>query len=344
MDAVLLKQKSADDSISDRADSVSFIIPALNEVAMLGRLLVSIERLKHVDSLQVVEIILVDAKSTDGTVELAKRYGCKVVSAKPGNVSRSRNLGARCAKGTVLAFVDADCELPSEWLLAVAAELQDNTVVAVGSAMAESALDATWVERAWFELAHRDSPVAAASDIVWLASFNLVVRSGAFEKAGGFDEQLITCEDVEFSYRIGKLGRLRKLNQCRVIHHGESKSLKEFYRREAWRSRGSFGILRTHWKKPRELVGFFLPFFVSVSILAGFLVGIAGLVVQGQAGKLWVTLFAPVLGFLPVLVLVLRKRVRIEMIAQCWFLLSVYYFARLIGIVRPFPRLERAAG
>lgn len=40
-----------------------------------------------------IEIIIVDEHSTDDTVEIAKKYGCKVVYENIGTIGGARNMG-----------------------------------------------------------------------------------------------------------------------------------------------------------------------------------------------------------------------------------------------------------
>ncbi len=330
-------------STSEKILSVSFIIPALNEATTLIRLLDSIALLKQSEDVRIHEVIVVDAKSSDGTAELAQSKGCKVISAEPGHVAISRNIGAAQATGNTFAFIDADCELPPNWLTAIAHELHHENNVAAGSRMAKSPHIAPWVEQAWYQLAHHHPADEPASNADWLATFNLAVKRTAFETTGGFDESLTTCEDVELGYRLSEVGELRSLNSCNVIHHGESKTISEFYRREAWRARGAFNILNKHWKKTRELISFLLPLgiigglFASVTLLllcviSTFTTSICNGTIVGVA------LF---IGPLPIMLLTLRRKVNWRWFAPCCFLMCVYFYARLQGTLRPFNRVER---
>lgn len=54
------------------------------------------------------QIVLVDTGSTDETLELAKRFGVKVVETKDGDFSEWRNLGAKSAKSDWLLYIDSD--------------------------------------------------------------------------------------------------------------------------------------------------------------------------------------------------------------------------------------------
>jgi len=94
---------------------LSIIIPTLNEEKYLPKLLESIKK-QSFDSAQDndYEIIVADAGSKDKTVEIAKKYNCKIV--KGGLPAEGRNAGAKVAKGDLLLFLDADLILPPGFL------------------------------------------------------------------------------------------------------------------------------------------------------------------------------------------------------------------------------------
>lgn len=321
---------------------VSFIIPTLNEERSLPNLLDSIKRLEQSSDIRILEIIVVDAKSTDSTQEVALAKGCIIIETQPGHVSISRNKGAAKASGNILAFVDADCELPRDWLLSIHQELQQESVTAVGSKMTENTQNTTWVERAWFELAHRQHTNTNASNVDWLATFNLAVKKTAFQKAGGFDESLMTCEDVEFGYRLSALGTLRRVDSLGVAHHGESKTIQEFYQREAWRARGSLGILAKHRNNPREIISFLMPIIITLGLTIFFTSFFYAALTSTTFKEIkFITLFGLAFGPLPIILLTLRRRVKITMFIPCGLLMCVYFYSRFQGTLRPFPRVER---
>lgn len=84
---------------------LSIIIPTLNEEKNIDRILEIIKGTSFSD----YEIIIADAGSTDGTVELAKDYGC--IITKGGLPAKGRNCGAEIAKGDILLFLDADLDI-----------------------------------------------------------------------------------------------------------------------------------------------------------------------------------------------------------------------------------------
>lgn len=54
------------------------------------------------------ELLIVDSKSTDKTVEIAKRYNAKVIEDTSDSFSQKRNKGAESAKSDWVLYVDAD--------------------------------------------------------------------------------------------------------------------------------------------------------------------------------------------------------------------------------------------
>ena len=97
---------------------LSIIIPTLNEERYLPLLLESIKKQDFKD----YEIVVADAGSKDKTVEIAKKYGCKVVSG--GLPAKGRNQGAKVAKGDLFLFLDAEAVLPEHFLKEVLSEFK----------------------------------------------------------------------------------------------------------------------------------------------------------------------------------------------------------------------------
>jgi rSAM/selenodomain-associated transferase 2/rSAM/selenodomain-associated transferase 1 len=102
---------------------LSIIIPALNEADSIESTLSHLER---VDNL---EIIVVDGGSTDGTVDLARSWGAKVIQTTAGKAIQM-NSGAAAATGKVLVFLHADTRMPKDFVLHIHSALNQKDVVA----------------------------------------------------------------------------------------------------------------------------------------------------------------------------------------------------------------------
>lgn len=97
---------------------LTIVIPAKNEAKMLPRLLKSLVRQDY-EGMAVTRVIVADAGSTDGTVEVALSFRdrLRVEVIEGGLPSVGRNAGARLATTPYLLFLDADVELSEPTLL-----------------------------------------------------------------------------------------------------------------------------------------------------------------------------------------------------------------------------------
>jgi glycosyltransferase involved in cell wall biosynthesis len=97
-------------------DRISVVIPVKNAGKEFGQLLSVVNNQK---GLKEVEVIVVDSGSNDGSVDIAKAYGAKVMEIPPEKFSHaySRNLGAEAASGKYLFFTTQDALPGSEYFL-----------------------------------------------------------------------------------------------------------------------------------------------------------------------------------------------------------------------------------
>ncbi|MCQ8185382.1 glycosyltransferase [Parvularcula maris] len=100
--------------------SVSIVFRALNEEKWFADALQACRDQDLSGSDIETEIILVDSGSTDGTLEIAERFGCRIVHIKKQDFTfgRSLNWGCEAATGEVLVFISAHC-IPAHprWLV-----------------------------------------------------------------------------------------------------------------------------------------------------------------------------------------------------------------------------------
>ncbi len=235
-----------------------------------------------------VEIVVIDNGSRDASAAVAQHAGARVVPAPSGRVSELRNLGAAAARADIVAFVDADHILAPGWIgAAVAGVHEDAAIGAVGS-LCRAPDDGTWVQRAYDRLRGQQ---IGRRPVDWLGAGNMVVRRAAFERVGGFDPSLETCEDVDLCKRLRAAGySLIADDRLINVHVGDPATLGALFRGELWRGRNNLPVTFRRPLALRELYSAVAP----VLQLAGLAVAAASL---WFAGTLWA--LAAVVALLP---------------------------------------------
>ena len=97
--------------------SISIVIPAYNEEKRLPATLVAVRDYLNRTPWTFAEVVVVDDGSRDGTVEVARAAGVRIVK-NPGNRGKGYSVkhGALEAKGDWVLFTDADLSAPIEEL------------------------------------------------------------------------------------------------------------------------------------------------------------------------------------------------------------------------------------
>jgi glycosyltransferase involved in cell wall biosynthesis len=210
--------------------SVSVIVPAHNEAAFIGRCIASIRGTRW--PAELLEIIVVDNRSTDRTAELARGAGARVIQQDSGRIGAIRNAGLKAAGGDVVAFVDGDCTVRETWLHAAVELLhQDARVGAVGGPCL-SPREGTWVERSLAPDRLDWNGVRPAES---LATSSFISRSALLKQVGMFNEHLLSGEDDEMSRRIREQGfLLYSASACHVVHYGYPASWLAVLGKQMW--------------------------------------------------------------------------------------------------------------
>jgi len=272
-------QDPGDDRNESRLPDISFVMPVRDDAARLKKCLESIRANDYPP--ERVEIVVVDNGSHDDSAAVAKRAGARVIDAPHEGVSEMRNIGAAAARAQILVFVDADHVLGAGWIRAAIEDLGDQTLVAAVGALCRAPDDGTWVQRAYDRLRGHQ---VGRQRVDWLGAGNMAVGRRAFERVGGFDRSLETCEDVDLCKRLRAegftlIGDDRLVN----IHLGDPATLGALFRGELWRGRGNVAVSFRPPVTFRELPSVMAPiiqlFGLALAALAFLMAGTNGLVI-----------------------------------------------------------------
>ena len=254
---------------------VIVVIPCLNERAHIRKSINAL--LNQKQGVLKGRIVVVDNGSTDGTMEIIKGFGdsIKLFSLPGVGISELRNHGAQTAESRWIAFVDADVEVLPSWLDAVERRIQilgqdsEGAANTIFGSVYEIPQDSTWVEKTWYgQLDARDK----FTEPRYLNAGNMIIHRSLFNRIGGFDKAYVTGEDVKLCADArAKGGKILQDRRISAVHHGYSKTLCAFFRREKWHGIGMEGSLLRPWKsKPLMLASYYLISLVFFAITCMF--------------------------------------------------------------------------
>lgn len=287
---------------------------------------------------ELIEIIVVDNESTDGSAAAARSYGAIVVKSPGDSVAAHRNRGARAALGSVIAFADSDHEIDRNWIETAVEVLSNGDVAATGAPYLTQP-SPNWVQQHYDGL--RTRPITR-EDVQWLGSGNFAVKRSAFEKVRGFDASLTACEDVDLCNRLRLAGhRIVADPNLRSIHFGDPKTLKALFFGELWRGRDNLRVTFSGPRTFRHLRSAIVP-IADLACLAGGL----GLLIAGYP---WAAVLLWALALIPAAIkatfMVKRQLNRgVTIAAQAMAVAVVFDLARALALLaRGSHRARRAA-
>jgi len=182
----------------------SIIIRTLNEAKCLGELLEAIAKQKT-EGLQ-WEVILVDSGSTDGTLDIAQKYRCKIhhITRDKFSFGRSLNIGCEAANGNLLILISGHCiPVDSMWLQAICQPLIDEKVgYSYGRQLCgqESYYSECRIFAKYFPEQTR-----IPQEGFFCNNANSALKKAVWEQLH-FDEELTGLEDMELALRFTKQG------------------------------------------------------------------------------------------------------------------------------------------
>lgn len=172
--------------------NISVIIPVLNEETAIAVTLRSLAQLTP------FEVIVVDGGSVDGTAEICRRSGVKILLSARGR-ARQMNAGAKLAGGDVLLFLHADTRLPTSAFNDIQLALRDSHCV--GGRFDVELEGEHWMLKViavMINYRSRLSKVATGDQAIF-------IRRAIFEQIGGYPD-IPLMEDIALCRVLKRMG------------------------------------------------------------------------------------------------------------------------------------------
>lgn len=189
--------------------TVSIVMPAYNSAGYIEATLQNVFE----QTLRNFELIIVDDGSQDQTVSIAQRVAAaspqgvdvRVISQKNAGPSAARNAGVDAARAPLIALLDADDFWAPQKLHRQVAFMEDHPE-ALATSCRWAAVDASGKPMGRTG-GVRGSTIGVRGLCLRnaIATSATVFRRDAFVRAGGFDNRIRTCEDLDLWLRIAAL-------------------------------------------------------------------------------------------------------------------------------------------
>ena len=205
------------------SNSISIVIPVLNEALNISRLLAHLNE-KSAGG-YISEIIVVDGHSQDNTAALVKEFSktssiaIQLIRSDRGR-AKQMNTGAKASVGSILYFLHADSLPPQNFDSLIISEIEKQHLAGCFKMRFDS-------KHWWLSL------------VSWATRFNwsicrggdqsLFITKALFDKIGGFDQEHIIYEDQMLT------NQLYKRKQFVVIQHWIVTSARLYQKKGVWR-------------------------------------------------------------------------------------------------------------
>jgi glycosyltransferase involved in cell wall biosynthesis len=218
-------------------DTVSVIIPAYNAARFLADAISSVFAQSHPH----IQTVVVDDGSTDDTADVVRHYAVSYVRQQHSGIAAARNTGVLAARGSLLAFLDADDLWTREKLARQINLLAQHPEIQLVAGRVEQ----------FYDEAYRGArtPLSAQSGGAYTAGA-LLVRRRDFFRVGMFNTRLQLGEFIDWHSRAINSG----LRECcldevvlrRRIHGENSTSRHQHSQRDY------LAVVKSHLDRKRR--------------------------------------------------------------------------------------------
>lgn len=262
-----------------RVEGVSIVMPCYNEAGHIGR---AIESLLDLDwPKDKVEIIVVDDRSSDNSVEVISSYAKKysnvrlIVNKKnSGGAAEPTNMGIRASKYNYIAVADADSTPARDALKKMIGFLQEDERVGGVTCAVLADHPKTFMQKVQaieYAVIAFNRKLLDMIDAVYVTPGPFALyRKKILLEVGLFDRKNLT-QDIEIVWRMLSYGYKARMCLDTRVYSITPKSFRKWWKQ---RLRWNIGGKQTLWKyknlvfRKGMLGSFIIPFF-SVSLFLG---------------------------------------------------------------------------
>jgi len=199
--------------------SLSIVIPAHNEEQFIGRCIESVLSSARLTG-QPVEVVVALNRCSDRTRQIAESLGARCVVNDTKCIAAVRNTGVRATSAPAVATIDADSWMSPKTVSMIIKNVYDTRYIGGG----------THIRPERFSIGILFSILAIVPYVLKrgvLGGMFWFLRE-SFEAIDGFDETLVSVEDIDFALRLKAYGKTLGKRYGTIWRHGITTSCRKF--------------------------------------------------------------------------------------------------------------------
>ncbi|MBV5242583.1 mycofactocin biosynthesis glycosyltransferase MftF [Mycolicibacterium sp. PAM1] len=250
---------------------VTVVIPVHNNATGLTRLVAALRGLKVVivddgSSRPVNEADFASAACDIRVLRHSRRKG----------PSAARNAGLAVCATDFVAFLDSDVVPRKGWLEALLGHFCDPAVALVAPRIvahepSDNVVARYEAVRSSLDLGLREAPVIPFGTVSYVPSAAIICRRSAILEIGGFDETLVSGEDVDLCWRLNESGARLRYEPIAMVGHDHRTELRKWFARKSFYGGSAAPLTIRHPGKTAPLVisGWMLVVWMLVAVGSG---------------------------------------------------------------------------
>ena len=247
---------------------VTLVVPVRDRAEGVQRLLASIAADQSDAATAILEVLIVD----DGSAQplMLETAGRRLPAVRVIRIEQSvgpaqaRNLGLQQVSTELVAFVDSDCQVTTDWLAPLLGQLTDPLVVAAAPRVKAvlpvtsqtsasqtragelAALEQYELSRSPLDMGAQAGRVQAGTRVSYVPSAAVLMRTEVVRQAGGFNPSLLVGEDVDLIWRLVDQGGRVRYEPRSVVHHEIRSGLPDWIRQRVGYGTSAAALDRAH--------------------------------------------------------------------------------------------------
>ena len=266
-------------------EPVSIVMPCYNECKAIGPAIDSLLKLNYPKKM--IEIIVVDDKSTDGSPDVVKKYVQKYRNVKliinernSGGAAEPTNLGVKAAKFNYIAVADADSTPEKDALRKMIGFLQTDSKIGGVTCAVLAKPSKTFMQKLqeieYVVIAWARKLLDLVDSVYVTPGPFALYRKKTLIEIGLFDTKNMT-QDIEIVWRMLSKGYKARMCLDAQVYSETPRKFKHWWKQ---RIRWNIGGNQTMWKYKKlvfrngMLGAFIIPFFAASMFLGIFGLGL----------------------------------------------------------------------